>query len=53
MGPYRSCWNGKTGALQLEEITSKGTSVSCVYYKQMCPYEKKSGNLFNDPRILA
>ena len=33
MGPSRSCWNGRTSALQPEEITSKGTSVSCVYYQ--------------------
>ena len=33
MGPFLSCWNGTTSALQLEEITSKGTSVSCVYYQ--------------------
>ena len=33
MGPSRSCWNGITNALQLEEITSKGTRVSCVYYQ--------------------
>ena len=33
MGPYRSCWNGITSALQLEEITSKGTRVSCVYHQ--------------------
>ena len=32
IGPSRSCWNG-TSALQPEEITSKGTSVSCVYYQ--------------------
>ena len=32
MGPSRSCWNG-TSALPLEEITSKGTRVSCVYYQ--------------------
>ena len=32
MGPCRSCWNG-TSALQPEEITSKGTRVSCVYYQ--------------------
>ena len=32
MGPSRSCWNG-TSALQPEEITSKGTRVSCVYYQ--------------------
>ena len=30
--PSRSCWNG-TNALQPEEITSKGTRVSCVYYQ--------------------
>ena len=28
----RSCWNG-TSALQPEEITSKGTRVSCVFYQ--------------------
>ena len=33
MGPSRSCWNGTASALQLEEITSKGTRVSCVYYQ--------------------
>ena len=38
MGPCRSCWNGTTSALQ--EITSKGTRVSCVYYQLKCPYEK-------------
>ena len=32
-GPTRSCWNGTTSALELEEITSKGTRVSCVYYQ--------------------
>ena len=26
-------WNGTTSALQPEEITSKGTRVSCVYYQ--------------------
>ena len=30
--PSRSCWNS-TSALQPEEITSKGTRVSCVYYQ--------------------
>ena len=29
----RSCWNGTTSALQQEEITWKGTRVSCVYYQ--------------------
>ena len=40
MGPSRSCWNGTTRALQLEEITSKRTRVSYVYYQKKCPYEK-------------
>ena len=31
--PSRSRWNGTTSALQPEEITSKGTRVSCVYYQ--------------------
>ena len=31
MGPSRSCWNGTTSALQLEEIILKGTRVSCEY----------------------
>ena len=48
----RSCWNGTTSALQPEEITSKGTRVSCGYYQRKCPYEKRSGSLFNDPRIF-
>ena len=30
VGLCRSCWNGTTSALQPEEITSKGTRVSCV-----------------------
>ena len=33
MGPSGSCWNGTTNALQPEEITSKRTRVSCVYYQ--------------------
>ena len=33
MGPSRSCWNGTTSALRLEEIILKGTRVSCVYYQ--------------------
>ena len=33
MEPSRSCWNGTTSALQLEEITLKGTRVSCVYFQ--------------------
>ena len=33
MRPCRSCWNGTTSALHPEEIISKGTRVSCVYYQ--------------------
>ena len=33
MGPFRSCWNGTTSALQPEEITWKGTRISSVYYQ--------------------
>ena len=33
MGPCRSCWNCKTSALHPEEITAKGTRVSCMYYQ--------------------
>ena len=32
-GPSRSCSNDTTSASQPEEITSKGTRVSCVYYQ--------------------
>ena len=32
MGPCRNCWNA-TSALQPEEIPSKRTRVSCVYYQ--------------------
>ena len=33
MGPSTSCCNGTTSALQPEELTWKGTRVSCVYYQ--------------------
>ena len=33
MGPSRSFWNSTTSALQPEDITSKGTRVSSVYYQ--------------------
>ena len=33
MGPSRRCWNGTTSAFQPEEITSKETRVSCVFYQ--------------------
>ena len=33
MGPSRSFWKGTTSALRPEEITSKGTRVSCVFYR--------------------
>ena len=32
MGPCRSCLNGITSVMQPEEITSKRTWLSCVYY---------------------
>ena len=44
MGPFKSCCNGTTSALQPEEITSKGTRVSCVLSIKV-PIRKKSGNL--------
>ena len=40
MGPCRSYRNRTTSALQLEELTSKGTRVSYVYYQKKCPYKK-------------
>ena len=33
MGRSRNYWNGTTSAFQPEEITLKGTRVSCVYYQ--------------------
>ena len=33
IGSSRSCWNGTTSSLQPEEITLKGTRVSCAYYQ--------------------
>ena len=33
IGLSRSSWNDRTSALHPEEITSKGTWVSCVYYQ--------------------
>ena len=50
MGPSRGCWNGTTSALQPEGITSKETSFMCVL-SIIVPIRKKSGNLFNHPRI--
>ena len=32
-GAFQKLWNGTTSTLQLEEITSKGTRDSCVYYQ--------------------
>ena len=49
MGPSRSCWNGTTRALHLEDITSKGNSFMCVLSIKV-PIRKKSWNIFNDPR---
>ena len=33
MGRSRSCWNGTTSALQPQEVTTKGSTVLCVYYQ--------------------
>ena len=32
-GAFQKLLNGPTSPLQLEDITSKGTRVSCVYYQ--------------------
>ena len=32
-GAFQNFWNGTTSALKLEEITSKRTRASCVYYQ--------------------
>ena len=58
-GSSRSCWNGTTIALQPEEITSKGTRVSCVYYQWKFSYEKNLETYLmillysRKPKILA
>ena len=49
MGPCRSC---TTSTLQPEEITPKESSFICVLSIKV-PIRKKSGNLFNDPRIYS
>ena len=49
MGPSRSCWNGMS-ALQPEEITLKGLEFHVSTINKSA-HTKKSGNLFNDPRI--
>ena len=48
MGPWRSCWNGKTSALQPEEITSKVTRVLCALSIKV-PIRKKFRNLLCAP----
>ena len=45
MGPSRRCCNGTTSALQPEDITWKGTRISCVYYK-LNAHTKKAGIYF-------
>ena len=40
MGPSRSCWNATTSALQPEEVTSKETSVLCVYINKSADTKK-------------
>ena len=51
MVPSRSCWDDTTSALRPEEITSKGTRVSCVVLSIKVAIRKKSGNLSYAPRI--
>ena len=51
MWPSRSCWNGTTSALQQEEITSKGLECHVCTINKKKSIRKKSGKLFNDPRI--
>ena len=46
MGPSRSCWNGTTSALQPDEITSRGTRVSCVYCDVKNLLLSQNGTLF-------
>ena len=41
IGPSRSCWNGTKSALQPEEVTSKRSWVSCVYY-HVCTINKST-----------
>ena len=41
IGPFKSCWNGTTNALQPE-----GARVSCVYHQWKCPYEKSFETYF-------
>ena len=50
MRPSRSCWNGTTSALKPEEISSKGTRVSC-FLSIKVSIRKKFGNLSYSPRI--
>ena len=50
MGHSRSFRNSTTSTLQPEEIPSKETSFMFVLSMKV-PIQKKSGNLFNDPRI--
>ena len=50
MRPSRSCWNGTTSALQPEEITSKGTWVSCVYYQYLALWVLFTNLVYNRAR---
>ena len=49
MGPWRSCWNGTTSALQLEELLLRRGVEFHVCTIKKGPIRRKSGNLFNDP----
>ena len=39
-GAFQKLLEQYKSELQSEEITSKGTWVSCVYYQKKCPHEK-------------
>ena len=50
-GAFQKLLTNGTSTLQPEEITLKETRVSCGVLSIKVPILKKSGNLFNDPRI--
>ena len=49
MGPSRSCWNGRTGALQPRGLLRMGLEFHVCTINESA-HTKESGNLFNDPR---
>ena len=45
-GAFQKLLERYKSALQLEEISSKRTRVSCVYFQEKCPYEKSLETYF-------